>query len=345
MDQKKDAGHHAITQEAARQLFAARAVDGQVDGMNFDQFYAALDEGQKYADRSPGAPIVNEFFGEDSTFGGGDTWKPYWAARDAQREHSMADPNKSGEQNLADIRNFVTDELETAKADHDALKNFDKLDSNRDGFLSHEEINQGIQRSVLTGRAASNLKDNQDSIEDLHDDPGIDDWNGVSKADLQAQEMRDLGQATHALEDSYSNAHMFRDTSNTADPHAPVESINVFNPVGFGADDTHVEAFDEVPLDSNSNLIRGSDQAAASASTEMMNSYLAHRDNAESDAHTALDSTVGSFYQPSSGGVGVNTDNDDPNWQRERDERLKIQEQEQHPLGDYPMPPEDTDMG
>jgi hypothetical protein len=344
MDQKKGEGHHAITKEAARQLFDKTATDDRgtkrIDGMDFEQYYAQLDAGQEYADRNPLAPFTKE----DDTFGGGDTWLPYWANRDAQRRHSMADPAKSGEKNLKEIREFVTEELETAKADHDALKNFDRLDSDHDGFLSHKEIDQGIKNNVLTGRAASNLKDNQDDIEDLHDDPGIDDWNGVSKADLRAQEMRDLGRATHALEDSYSNAHMFRDNSNTADPHAPVESINVFNPVGFGADDTHVEAFDEVPLDSSGNLIRGSDRAAAAASAEMLDSYLTHRDDGESSAHRAFDSTVGSFYQPSSGGVGVNTDDDDTHWKAERDERLRIQEQEKrlHGAGDYPVPPEGT---
>ncbi|MGA7953502.1 MAG: hypothetical protein WCA07_08270 [Gloeobacterales cyanobacterium] len=331
MDQEKNAGHHAITREAARELFEQTATDDhgikRIDGMDFEQYYAQLDAGQEYADR-----VV-----------GGDTWKPYWMDRDAQKRHSMADPAKPGEENLADIRNFVTDELDAAKADHDALKNFDKLDRDHDGFLSHKEIVQGIENNVLTGRAALNLKNNQDTIEDLHDDPGIDDWNGVSKGDLQQQEMRDLGRATHALEDSYSNAHMFRDTSNTADPHAPVESINVFNPVGFGADDTHVEAFDKVPLDSDGNLIRGSDRAAAAASAEMLDSYLFHRDDGESIAHGAFDSTVGSFYQPSSGGVGVNTNEDDPNWQRERDERLNPQEE--NPMGDYPAPSEDVALG
>jgi hypothetical protein len=85
MDQKKGAGHHAITKEAARQLFAARAVDGQVDGMNFDQFYAALDEGQEHADRTP----------LDSPLDPGDTWA--WMNPDAQRRHSMADPALSGQ--------------------------------------------------------------------------------------------------------------------------------------------------------------------------------------------------------------------------------------------------------
>jgi hypothetical protein len=344
MDQKKGEGHHAITKEAARQLFDKTATDDhgtkRIDGMDFEQYYAQLDAGQEYADRNPLAPFTKE----DDTFGGGDTWQPYWANRDAQRRHSMADPAKSGEENLKEIREFVTEELETAKADHYALKNFDKLDSDHDGFLSHKEIDQGIKNNVLTGRAASNLKDNQDDIEDLHDDPGIDSWNGVSKADLQAQEMRDLGGATHALEDSYSNAHMFRDNSDTADPHAPVESINVFNPVGFGADDTHVEAFDEVPLDSSGKLIRGSDRAAAAASAEMLDSYLTHRDDGESSAHGAFDSTVGSFYQPSSGGVGVNTDDDAPNWKAERDERLDKEEQEKRlrGAGDYLVPPEGT---
>jgi hypothetical protein len=347
MDQEKNAGHHAITREAARELFDKNATNDhgikRIDGMDFEQYYAQLDAGQEYADRNPLAPFIKD----DDTFGWGDTWQPYWMNHDAQRRHSTADPNKSGEQNLKDIRNFVTGELEAAKADHDALKNFDKLDSDHDGFLSHKEIDHGIQRGVLKGRAASNLKDNQDSIEDLHDDPGIDDWNGVSKGDLQEQEMRDLGRATHALEDSYSNAHMFRDTTDPSNPHAQVESINTFD--WAGKHDTHDERFDKVPLDKQ-HLVRSSDKAAAAGTAEMLEDYYKHRDDSEAAADTEFRKEVGSFYQgrtPQDGGVKVNFDSHDPNWQRERDERLHIEEQEQHPypLGDYPMPPEDTGMG
>ncbi|AGY59918.1 hypothetical protein [Gloeobacter kilaueensis] len=212
MDQEKGKGHHAITQKATDQLFDGKS---EIDGMDKETYYEKLDEGQEHADR-----IV-----------GGDTWKPYWMAPDAQREHSMADPSKSGEQNLSDIRNFVAGGLESAKAAHDATTKFDGLDRDHDGFLSHDEVDQGVKSGTIDGRAASYLGQNQDSIEDLHDDESIDDLKGVSKADLQAQEMRELGAATHALEDSYSNAHMFRDTSDPSDPHAAVQGINVFNPL------------------------------------------------------------------------------------------------------------------
>jgi hypothetical protein len=52
---------------------------------------------------------------------------------------------------------------------------------------------------------------------------------------------------------------------------------------------------------------------------------------------------VGSFYQPSSEGVEVYQNNNDPNWQAERDERLKPQEPS--PMGDYPAPSEDVALG
>jgi hypothetical protein len=222
MDQKEGAGHHAITRESARKLFNARAVNGQdqVDGMNFEQFYAALDEGQEHADRTP----------LDSPLDPGDTWKPYWADPEAQRRHSMADPALSGTENLEAVKGFVTGQLDDAKSAHDALQNFDTLDTNRDSFLSQEELEQGGQQGVLQGRAASYLKTNTGDLEELSNDEWGDENDGVTKADLQKAEMRNLGAATHALEDSYSNAHMFRDTSDPADPHAPVEAFNVFNP-------------------------------------------------------------------------------------------------------------------
>ena len=365
MDQKEGAGHHAITRESARKLFNARAVNGQdqVDGMNFEQFYAALDEGQEHADRTP----------LDSPLDPGDTWKPYWVDPDAQRRHSMADPALSGEENLEAVRGFVTGQLDDAKSAHDALRNFGALDTDEDSFLSQEEITQGEKKGLLQGQAASYLKANTGDLEELSNDEWGDENDGVTKADLQKAEMRNLGAATHALEDSYSNAHMFRNTSDTADPHAPVEALNVFNPTddetlgaaavgavlgsiipGLGTaagaiiggvagmvmgDDmgTHDKRFDEVPVSgevpvdaagipTRSNLTRSSDQAAADASAEMLGDYYTHRDDSEESAHSSFDNTVGSFYQPSSEGVKVYQDNDDPKWQRERDERLEPQE-------------------
>src|SRR5271156_1620222 len=88
------------------------------------------------------------------------------ASPSAQREHSMADPSKSAEQNLTEIRAWVTGNL----------------------YLAH--VAHGMGNSAL--------------------------------------EWKYLGAAVHALEDSYSNAHMFRDPSNPTDPHAHIEAINNF---------------------------------------------------------------------------------------------------------------------
>jgi hypothetical protein len=165
----------------------------------------------------------------------------------------------------------------------------------------------------------------------------------------RAEEMRHLGNATHALEDSYSNAHMFRgDSVNSGDPNAPVESINVWEPRphtdGHGnfhwgklhgdEQGTHDERFDEVPVQGNPDLdrsfdgeavplVHGSDRAAAAATAEMLEGYHDHRQESMASAVDANHQTVGQFYQAPDGGPAVNRDEGDPAWIAERDRRLR----------------------
>src|ERR1700733_4902052 len=93
-------GHRAITNEAVRLLFEARADPHThlVDGLNRDQYFHFLNEAQAYQDRPQGP-----------------TWHPAWADGAAQCVHSLADPALSGEQNLAHNRDNLELELYMAK--------------------------------------------------------------------------------------------------------------------------------------------------------------------------------------------------------------------------------------
>ncbi|BAC91260.1 hypothetical protein [Gloeobacter violaceus] len=345
MDQKEGAGHHKITEEATRKLFGTRDT---IDGMGQQEYFQQLDEGQEHADRSP----------ISSPLDWGETWKPHWMAEDAQREHSMADPNLSPEQNLQAIRSFVGGQLNNAHAAHSASRDFAALDGDGDGHLTSTEIKSGMGDKKLAESAAY-LSRELGNLEELSNDELGDENDGFTQKDLQKAEMRSLGAATHALEDSYSSAHMFRDTTDPSDPHARVEGINVFNPldeetttgaadgaavgalfgglagalvgavagglIGVGQDEdmgTHDHRFDEVPVDEEGRLARASDLAAAAASAEMLSTYYEHRDDDDAAAHQAFADNVASFYQASDQGVSVFEDNDDPAWQQERDERL-----------------------
>jgi hypothetical protein len=103
MDQSNGAGHHAITREAVRELFASGRADagGRIDGMTEDEYYAALDEAQLYQDRWYGP-----------------TLHPASLDGAAQREHGMADPQHDGAWNLATDEQYVEDELTQAHGGH-----------------------------------------------------------------------------------------------------------------------------------------------------------------------------------------------------------------------------------
>lgn len=180
-------------------------------------------------------------------------------------------------------------------------------------------------------------------------------------------ELQHLGAAAHSLEDSYSDAHAFRASSvDSGDPHAPVESYNVFDPAdaqsarsaGIGAvvgtvvagpigtvvgaaagwfinnelhhdgEGTHDDRFDHVPTDGQMHPITGSDLAAAHATAEMLESYYDHRQEDHAGADTAYHATLDADFQAAPGGVAVNRDNTDPAWIAERDHRLAVRQEQ-----------------
>lgn len=138
----------------------------------------------------------------------------------------------------------------------------------------------------------------------------------------RADEMRHLGNAVHALEDSYSEAHAWRaESAAHGDPTAPVESFNVFNPLPspsmgtwgvLGTEGTHDHRFDAVPVDEAGHLLRGTDQAAAHATAAVLGAY---------HDGTGVHDTVASFYRASPDGVDVNGKYT-AEWAAERDRRL-----------------------
>ena len=257
MDQHEGAGHHAVTRQAVKELFASGRADasGRIDGMTETQYFQALDKAQEYQDRWYGPTI-----------------RPAWLDGHAQTEHGMADPSHDGAWNLAADRSYVQDQLAQA----------------------HQNA---------------------------------------------ADRMQYLGNASHALEDSYSQAHAWRgDAANTGDPTAPVTSFNVFDPlpnpgmrsigVFDGVMGTHDHRFDEVPVDANGNLIHGSDQAAAHATAQMLMAFHDNQHRPLDQATTAMNQTVGRFYQAGPGGVAVNTAQTDA-WKLERDQRVAEQRSEE----------------
>jgi hypothetical protein len=85
-------------------------------------------------------------------------------------------------------------------------------------------------------------------------------------------EMRYLGAAIHAVQDSYSSAHVFRDPGDPSDPRATIQSFNIWDP--GQPDHTHSSEFDKThATDDKPN--RPADQAAEQASVDVLKGYLA----------------------------------------------------------------------
>ena len=263
MDQDEHGGHPLITREAVRQLFEARGFDEvgdgvpRVDGLTQDEYAQRLNQAQKDQD------VVAEWPTEIPTYG---TSVPAKWDGDVQREHAMADPDLSGEANLARNRDYVQSELHNA----------------------HEG---------------------------------------------GADEFRHLGNAAHALEDSYSGAHAWRnrDALAAGDPTAPVESINVWDPTPgwnggptgkFLSDEqgTHDERFDHVEVH-DGQLAYGGDQAAANATAQMLIAHVDAKSMNDVDAREHVNTTTDQFFEGAADGVEVNHEAT-PEWRAERDERL-----------------------
>jgi hypothetical protein len=242
-----------------------------INGVDEQTYYQRLDQAQEDQDVSVSVGGV-----ELPTYG---TAVPAAWDGDVQREHAMADPDRTGEENLVRDRDYVESEMHEAHGG--------------------------------------------------------------------ADEFAHLGNASHTLEDSYSQAHAWRDREALAegDPTAAVDSINVWDPtpgwndgpVGKGLSNeqgTHDERFDHVEVNADASmdddlpgvdgphhLVHGGDRAASHAIAEMLEAHEDGRGMSETDARERLDSTVDRFFQADEDGVQINREAT-PEWRAERDERL-----------------------
>ena len=136
-------------------------------------------------------------------------------------------------------------------------------------------------------------------------------------------EFTHLGAAAHALQDSYSGAHAWREQAvYTGDPTAPVQSLHVFTPSHVvGIDDgknTHSDEFDQPPANS------GSTRAAIEATYRMLLAYELTRDKPPAEADRVLRADVGVMLRPSAAGVAVNLQ-PTREWTLERNSRLALE--------------------
>jgi hypothetical protein len=136
-------------------------------------------------------------------------------------------------------------------------------------------------------------------------------------------EFRHLGAAAHALQDSYSGAHAWREDSvYDGDPTAPVQSLHVFTPAhAVGIDDgrnTHSDEFDRPPVNS------GSTRAAIEATYRMLRTHELNREKSPEEAVRALRADLGPMLRPSKSGVTVNL-HPTPEWTAERNRRLALE--------------------
>ena len=141
----------------------------------------------------------------------------------------------------------------------------------------------------------------------------IEGWvedNTVKAALLASQQkigdaIKDLGAAVHALEDTYSEAHMWRSLGEHYGVEtAAIQQIMVFDPTGFhggggfiadllhidGASmGTHDEWFDKVPLDKRGEMVLGDDKAATNAITRLLTTFVAAYDQTKVPATGAAE--------------------------------------------------------
>lgn len=249
------------------------------------------------------------------------------------------------------VTHMAVQELFSAKADHHELVHgytqqgffgqLDQAQEHQDRWYGptthaawadpHAQMQHAMGSPYMSG--AANLNTDRDYIV-----KELDNAHAAHAAHDTEGEMAHLGAAAHALEDSYSDAHVFRDLSvYSGNEKAHIEAFNVFDPLGLSThgpvtapvshvgEGTHDARFDVVPVDKSGNPILLDHQAAAKAVADMLGTYFDHVDG---DAKTARDAnlhTVDQFFQPSIHGVEVNAHVTDA-WKHERDDRLTIRE-------------------
>ncbi|MET7281569.1 hypothetical protein ABZS29_25260 [Kribbella sp. NPDC005582] len=142
-------------------------------------------------------------------------------------------------------------------------------------------------------------------------------------AESPHDEMMHLGAAVHALQDSYSGAHAWRELSvYDGDPTARVQSLHVFTPghvVGLDKHrNTHADEFDSPPAKSGSTL------AAIEATYRMLRAYEVNRDKPPQEAELAHRAALDELVRPGDK-VEVNL-HPTKEWEAERDQRLALEQ-------------------
>ncbi|MFF1820235.1 hypothetical protein ACFVWG_23225 [Kribbella sp. NPDC058245] len=164
-------------------------------------------------------------------------------------------------------------------------------------------------------RGADNLQSNTEYL--------FDELSAAHVAESPREEMHHLGAAVHALQDSYSGAHAWRELSvYDGDPTARVQSLHVFTPghvVGLDKErNTHADEFDSPPARSGSTL------AAIEATYRMLQAYEVNRDKPPQEAELARREALGDLVRPGEN-VTVNL-HPTPEWTAERGQRLALEQ-------------------
>lgn len=263
-------GHSDITREAVARLYLGlQDENGLIRGLTQQQYFDALDEGQRYQDSPIGWGWIEDVQGLDGVdlpfAGPGPTMHSAYFNPTDQVYHAMADPEASGELNLSNLRRMMA--TETAEA-------------------------HGLARTAP----------DEDRLQD---------------------EMKHLGVVAHALQDSYSGAHTWRDMEQVyenGDPEAAVEKFNVFTPLHvIGLDDrrnTHDDRFDKPDIWS------GSARAATEATYRLLTAHEAGVGRPPEQAARLMATTLDPMTTGAAE-IGVNLDSEDPAWRAERDTRLE----------------------
>ncbi|MEV6286593.1 hypothetical protein [Kribbella sp. NPDC051770] len=135
----------------------------------------------------------------------------------------------------------------------------------------------------------------------------------LRRAATDGDTLRHLGAAVHAVQDSYSGAHTWRDYAVYAgDPTAAVSALHVF--ALFGS--THHSEFDKPPAGS------GTARAAVEATYRILAAYEEARGD-PSRADAVLRAAVEPLFRAATGGVRVCLRADE-RWRAERDDRLEL---------------------
>lgn len=256
-------GHHELTVTAVHRLYDELGdARDLVRGLPRRRYAELLDRAQAHQDRALAAGLIRNVANTGRTVpyaGPGPTLHSAYLNPDVQREHFLADPYRSGEDNLLSNAEYVVEQLRRARGG----------------------------TALAPGRGA----------------------------------IRRLGAAVHAVQDSYSGAHAWRDPAvYDGDPTAPVRVLHVFTPSHLlGLDDsrnTHADEFDQPPTGS------GTASAATQATFRLLLAHelgLREPDQAEALVRELVEPLV----RAAADGVQVALRADEQ-WRAERDHRLQL---------------------